>query len=74
MAKQFRCEACHSVEHANPHTLCNHCSDDFYRLRELAKTFRERFDVWHLSAHEVIRTGVNRLVAEINELRRSKRT
>ncbi len=70
MSKQFRCEACNCVESANPHTLCNHCNDEFYRLRQLATLFRQRFDFWHLDVHEVIRTGVNRLVAEINELRK----
>ncbi len=68
--RQFRCESCNTVEHAEPHFLCNHCSQEFFRLRELATRFRKQFNFWHLDVHEVIRTGVNRLVAEINDLRK----
>jgi hypothetical protein len=72
MPQQFRCEACNCVEHANPHTLCNHCSQDYWKLRELATRIRRQFDLWHLSPFEAIRTGLNRLVAEINSLRGAK--
>lgn len=72
MPRQFRCEACNVTEYANPHTLCNHCNDDFRLLRELAKKLRESWKIWNLSNYEVIRTVMNRLIAEVNEFRKGK--
>lgn len=66
MTVQYRCERCNSVEHGTPHNICNHCSQDFMRLHELADKLRARFGLWDLSHFTVIRTVMNRLIAKLN--------
>lgn len=65
MARQFKCEACHCVEHSTPHTYCVDCSYDYKALREMATKLRETLKRWDLSPAETIRAAYNRLVAKL---------
>lgn len=66
----FRCECCNAVEYHVPFKLCAHCSQEYRQIRELVTRIRRRLDLWEVDTYKALVTQLNRLVAEVNDLRK----
>lgn len=69
----FKCEGCHAVEYHQPFRLCTHCNQEFREIKAFCTNLRRRFDLWGMpECTEVVRTVLNRLAAQVNDLVKRK--
>lgn len=69
MPHKFQCDACASVEHGYPKKICGQCNLEFTQIRNLVREMSRRMQYNYADLFVGLRTGINKLVDQINHLK-----
>lgn len=70
MSSKFQCAACSSVETSEPKRICSTCHYEMVQIRNLVREMSRRMNFSYADVFVGIRTGVNKLIDEVNRLKR----